>query len=151
IILCSAVKRFREGKRESTFGEGSWSCQVCESIKRPGGLSSHVQPGHLPVSNNWHNDVHTSRLLASQGLLKLVRSQKGEQLFLKVDASDITFALQAHHLYVLDAHPALNGTQSSFIPQLSSVIISNSINVVSNWRIQHSSRSPNLKVQNHLA
>lgn len=39
------------------------------------------------------------KALNDQGLLKLVRSQKGEKMSLKVDAADITFALQGVRLF----------------------------------------------------
>ncbi|XP_057246870.1 cell division control protein 6 homolog B, partial [Beta vulgaris subsp. vulgaris] len=81
IILCSAVKLFREGKKESTVGELNKSYDgICKSSKiRPVGI--------MELSS-------MCKALNDQGLLKLVRSQKGEKVTMKVDAADITFALQ---------------------------------------------------------
>ncbi|XP_021715500.1 cell division control protein 6 homolog B-like isoform X2 [Chenopodium quinoa] len=86
IILCSAVKLFREGKKESIVGELNKSYDsICKSAK----LRS---VGIMELSS-------MCKALNDQGLLKLVRSQKGEKLSLKVDASDITFALQGVRLF----------------------------------------------------
>ncbi|KNA08891.1 hypothetical protein SOVF_158610 [Spinacia oleracea] len=86
IILCSAVKLFREGKKECNVGELNKSYNsVCKSAKLP-------SVGILELSS-------MCKALNDQGLLKLVRSQKGEKLSLKVDASDITFALQGVRLF----------------------------------------------------
>lgn len=86
IILCSAVKLFRERKKESTVGELNKSYEaICKSAK----LRS---VGILELSS-------MCKALNDQGLLKLVRSQKGEKMSLKVDAADITFALQGVRLF----------------------------------------------------
>ncbi|KNA03633.1 hypothetical protein SOVF_207250 [Spinacia oleracea] len=67
IILCSAVKLFREGKKESTVGELNKSYDtICKSAK----LRS---VGILELSS-------LCKALNDLGLLKLVRSQKSEKL-----------------------------------------------------------------------
>ncbi|XP_057536355.1 cell division control protein 6 homolog B-like [Amaranthus tricolor] len=81
IILCSAVKLFRDGKKESLVGELNKSYEaICKSSKLP-------SVGILELSS-------MCKALNDQGLLKLVRFQKGEKVTLKVDATDVTFALQ---------------------------------------------------------
>uniref|UniRef100_A0A803KRL4 Cell division control protein n=1 Tax=Chenopodium quinoa TaxID=63459 RepID=A0A803KRL4_CHEQI len=95
IILCSAVKLFREGKKESIVGELNKSYEaICKSAK----LRS---VGIMELSS-------MCKALNDQGLLKLVRSQKGEKLSLKVDASDITFALQFSDLHRLRDSPSID-------------------------------------------
>ncbi|KAL2923117.1 Cell division control protein 6-like protein B, partial [Bienertia sinuspersici] len=107
VILCTAVKLFRERKKESTGGELNRSYEaLCNSSKlRPVGvmeLSSmcialNDQVIHFPISNlaicTLKTIIFTLMLLALKGLLKPVCSQKGEKLTLKVDTADITFAL----------------------------------------------------------
>ncbi|KAH9603837.1 hypothetical protein KSS87_005957 [Heliosperma pusillum] len=82
IILCSAVKLSREGRKETTVGELNKSYEaICKSAK----LRS---VGIFELSS-------MCKALNDQGLLKFVRSQKGEKVNLKIDAADVTFALQA--------------------------------------------------------
>ncbi|KAK9727147.1 hypothetical protein RND81_05G261400 [Saponaria officinalis] len=82
IILCSAVKLSREGRKESTVGELNKSYEaICKTVK----LRS---VGIFELSS-------MCKALNDQGLLKFVRSQKGEKVSLKIDAADVTFALQA--------------------------------------------------------
>ncbi|KAK9755704.1 hypothetical protein RND81_01G044500 [Saponaria officinalis] len=86
IILCSAVKLSREGRKESTVGELNKSYEaICKSAK----LRS---VGIFELSS-------MCKALNDQGLLKLVRSQKGEKINLNVDPADVTFALQAIRLF----------------------------------------------------
>ncbi|XP_074303064.1 cell division control protein 6 homolog B-like isoform X1 [Silene latifolia] len=86
IILCSAVKLSRESRKEPTVGELNKSYEaICKSAK----LRS---VGIFELSS-------MCKALYDQGLLKLVRSQKGEKVSLKVDATDVTFALQAVRLF----------------------------------------------------
>ncbi|KAJ8452680.1 hypothetical protein Cgig2_005016 [Carnegiea gigantea] len=81
IILCSAVKLVKEGKKESAVGELNKSYEsICKSTKlRPVGI--------LELSS-------MCKALHDQGILKLAQSQKGAKVTLKVNAEDITFALQ---------------------------------------------------------
>ncbi|KAL9228678.1 hypothetical protein vseg_004231 [Gypsophila vaccaria] len=82
IILCSAVKLTREGRKESTVTELNKSYEsICKTVK----LRS---VGIFELSS-------MCKALNDQGLLKFVRSQKGEKVSLKIDAADVTFALQA--------------------------------------------------------
>ncbi|KAL9238700.1 hypothetical protein vseg_013089 [Gypsophila vaccaria] len=82
IILCSAVKISREGKNASTIGELNKSYEaICKSAK----LRS---VGIFELSS-------MCKALNDQGLLKFVRSPKGEKINLNVDSADVTFALQA--------------------------------------------------------
>ncbi|XP_031123021.1 cell division control protein 6 homolog B [Ipomoea triloba] len=83
IILCSAVKLFRGGKKDGTIGELSkYYIDVCRSTLVPA-------VGVMELSS-------MCRVLADQGLLKMGQSRevKLRRVTLKVDEADITFALQ---------------------------------------------------------
>ncbi|XP_024025069.1 cell division control protein 6 homolog B [Morus notabilis] len=83
IILCSAVKLFRGGKKDTTIGELNKSyVEFCKSALIP-------PVGILELSN-------MCRVLNDQGLLKLgqSREEKFKRVTLKVDEADISFALQ---------------------------------------------------------
>ncbi|PON49404.1 Cell division protein [Trema orientale] len=83
IILCSAVKLFRGGKKDTTVGELNKSyTDFCKSALIP-------PIGFLELSS-------MCRVLNDQGLLKLgpAREEKFKRVTLKVDEADITFALQ---------------------------------------------------------
>nr|GMD28123.1 cell division control protein 6 homolog B-like [Ipomoea batatas] len=83
IILCSAVKLFRGGKKDATIGELSkYYIDVCRSTLVPA-------VGVMELSS-------MCRVLADQGLLKMGQSRevKLRRVTLKVDEADITFALQ---------------------------------------------------------
>ncbi|PON63033.1 Cell division protein [Parasponia andersonii] len=83
IILCSAVKLFRGGKKDTTVGELNKSyTDFCKSALIP-------PIGFLELSS-------MCRVLNDQGLLKLgpSREEKFKRVTLKVDEADITFALQ---------------------------------------------------------
>ncbi|CAH9071026.1 unnamed protein product [Cuscuta epithymum] len=83
IILCSAVKLFRGGKKDSTIGELSKHyMDVCKSTLIPA-------IGIMELSS-------MCRVLADQGLLKIGQSRdaKLRRVTLMVDEADITFALQ---------------------------------------------------------
>ncbi|XP_044504950.1 cell division control protein 6 homolog B-like [Mangifera indica] len=83
IILCSAVKSFRRGKKDTTVGELSKSyVEICKtSLIPPVGILEFIS---------------LCRVLNDQGLLKLGQSRedKLKRVTLKIDESDITFALQ---------------------------------------------------------
>ncbi|OVA13835.1 CDC6 [Macleaya cordata] len=83
IILCSAVKLFRGGKKDTTVGEMNRSYNdICKSTL--------ISPaGTLEFTN-------MCKVLSDQGLLKLGQSRedKLKRVTLKVDEADITFALQ---------------------------------------------------------
>uniref|UniRef100_A0A7N0U3E2 Cdc6 C-terminal domain-containing protein n=1 Tax=Kalanchoe fedtschenkoi TaxID=63787 RepID=A0A7N0U3E2_KALFE len=83
IILCSAVKLFRRGKKDTTIGELNKSYnEVCKS--------SNVPPvGIFELSS-------MCRVLSDQGLLNIGQSKEDRlrRVTLKVDQSDITFSLQ---------------------------------------------------------
>ncbi|VFQ76593.1 unnamed protein product [Cuscuta campestris] len=88
IILCSAVKLFRGGKKDATMEELSkYYMDVCRSTKIPG-------VGVMELSN-------MCRVLADQGLLKIGQSREAKlrRVTLKVDERDITFALQGIHFF----------------------------------------------------
>ncbi|XP_031271098.1 LOW QUALITY PROTEIN: cell division control protein 6 homolog B-like [Pistacia vera] len=83
IILCSAVKFFRRGKKDTTVGELNKSyMEICKTSLIP-------PVGILEFSS-------MCRVLNDQGLLKLGQSRedKLKRVTLKIDESDITFALQ---------------------------------------------------------
>lgn len=83
IILCSAVKLFRGGKKDTTVGELNKSyVDICKSVLVP-------PIGILELSS-------MCRVLSDQGLLKLgqAREDKLKRVTLKVDEADIAFALQ---------------------------------------------------------
>ncbi|XP_062085150.1 cell division control protein 6 homolog B-like [Humulus lupulus] len=83
IILCSAVKLFRGGKKDSTVGELNKSyTDFCKSSLIPA-------VGIFELSS-------MCRVLNDQGLLKIgqSREEKFKRVTLKVDEADIIFALQ---------------------------------------------------------
>ncbi|KAG8379273.1 hypothetical protein BUALT_Bualt07G0071400 [Buddleja alternifolia] len=83
IILCSAVKFFRGGKKDTTLGELNKSyVDVCKSTSIP-------PVGIVELSN-------MCRVLDDQGILKLGQSREDKlrRVTLKVDGADIVFALQ---------------------------------------------------------
>ncbi|KAG6404055.1 hypothetical protein SASPL_136292 [Salvia splendens] len=84
IILCSAVKLFRGGKKkDTTLGElNKYYVDVCKSTSIP-------PVGILELSS-------MCRVLDDQGILKLGQSRddKLRRVTLKVDGADIVFALQ---------------------------------------------------------
>ncbi|KAJ0019932.1 hypothetical protein Pint_32571 [Pistacia integerrima] len=83
IILCSAVKFFRGGKKDTNVGELNKSyMEICKTSLIP-------PVGILEFSS-------MCRVLNDQGLLKLGQSRedKLKRVTLKIDESDITFALQ---------------------------------------------------------
>ncbi|KAJ4830103.1 Cell division control protein 6 B [Turnera subulata] len=83
IILCSAVKFFRGGKKDATMGELNKSyMEICKSTIIP------------PVGTMEFSTM--CRVLNDQGLLKLgqARDDRLRRVTLKVDEADITFALQ---------------------------------------------------------
>ncbi|CAA0840662.1 Cell division control protein 6 homolog B [Striga hermonthica] len=84
MILCSAVKLFRKGKKDTTIGELNKSyVDVCKSTLIP-------PVGIVELSS-------MCRVLDDQGILKLGQSRDGKitRVSLKVDGADIVFALQA--------------------------------------------------------
>ncbi|KAK6927078.1 Cdc6, C-terminal [Dillenia turbinata] len=88
IILCSAVKLFRRGKKDTTIAELNKS--YLEFYK----MAVIPPMGILEIFN-------MCRVLSDQGLLKLGQSkdEKSRRVTLKVDEADISFALQ-----ILPAH-----------------------------------------------
>ncbi|XP_062172760.1 cell division control protein 6 homolog B [Alnus glutinosa] len=83
IVLCSAVKLFRGGKKDATIGELNKSyMDICKSSLIP------------PVGSMELSSI--CRVLNDQGLLKLGQSRedKSRRVTLRVDEADITFALQ---------------------------------------------------------
>ncbi|XP_041996892.1 cell division control protein 6 homolog B-like isoform X2 [Salvia splendens] len=83
IILCSAVKLFREGKKGTTLGElNKYYVDVCKSTMIP-------PVGILELSS-------MCRVLDDQGILKLGQSREDKlrRVTLNVDGADIVFALQ---------------------------------------------------------
>ncbi|KAK1586436.1 hypothetical protein Q3G72_002563 [Acer saccharum] len=83
IILCSAVKFFRGGKKDTTVGELNKSyTDICKTSMIP------------PVGTL--EFLSMCRVLNDQGLLKLGQSRedKLKRVTLKVDESDVSFALQ---------------------------------------------------------
>lgn len=83
IILCSAVKLFRRGKKDATIGELNKSYMgVCKSTSIP-------PVGIMELSS-------MCRVLGDQGILKLgqSREEKLRKVALKIDEVDISFALQ---------------------------------------------------------
>ncbi|XP_057805086.1 cell division control protein 6 homolog B-like isoform X2 [Salvia miltiorrhiza] len=83
IILCSAVKLFRGGKKDTTLGElNKYYVDVCKSTSIP-------PVGILELSS-------MCRVLDDQGILKLGQSREDKlrRVTLKVDGADIVFALQ---------------------------------------------------------
>ncbi|KAK7850462.1 cell division control protein 6 like protein b [Quercus suber] len=83
ILLCSAVKLFRGGKKDTTVGElNKFYMEICKSALIP-------PVGILELSS-------ICRVLSDQGLLKLGQSRedKSKRVTLCVDEADISFALQ---------------------------------------------------------
>ncbi|XP_010262805.1 PREDICTED: cell division control protein 6 homolog B-like isoform X2 [Nelumbo nucifera] len=83
MILCSLVKLFRKGKKDTTIGDLNKSySEICKSALIP-------PTGILEFSN-------MCRVLSDQGLLKLGQSREDRlrRVTLKIDETDITFALQ---------------------------------------------------------
>ncbi|KAK4436992.1 Cell division control protein 6B [Sesamum alatum] len=83
IILCSAVKLFRGGKKDTTIGElNKFYVDVCKSTQIP-------PVGIVELAS-------MCRVLDDQGILKLGQSRedKLKRVALKVDGADIVFALQ---------------------------------------------------------
>ncbi|KAL1566365.1 AAA ATPase [Salvia divinorum] len=83
IILCSAVKLFREGKKSTILGElNKYYVDVCKSTMIP-------PVGILELSS-------MCRVLDDQGILKLGQSREDKlrRVTLKVDGADIVFALR---------------------------------------------------------
>ncbi|KAL8465166.1 hypothetical protein ACS0TY_034602 [Phlomoides rotata] len=83
IILCSAVKLFRGGKKDTTLGElNKYYADVCKSTSIP-------PVGIMELSS-------MCRVLDDQGILKLgqAREDKLRRVTLKVDGADIVFALR---------------------------------------------------------
>ncbi|XP_047318053.1 cell division control protein 6 homolog B-like [Impatiens glandulifera] len=88
IVLCSAVKLFRKGKKETTLGEVIKSyMEICKLIRIPA-------VGLTDLSS-------MCRVLGDQGLLKLgqSREERLRKVSLKVDEADVTFALQGIRLF----------------------------------------------------
>ncbi|CAN0928190.1 Cell division control protein 6 homolog [Linum grandiflorum] len=85
IILCSAVKFFRGGKKDTVLGELNKSyVETCKSRKIP------------PVAIS--EFLSMCRVLHDQGLVKLGQSRgddKSKRVTLTVDPADISFALRA--------------------------------------------------------
>ncbi|KAI3507880.1 hypothetical protein L1887_22875 [Cichorium endivia] len=83
IVLCSAVKLFRKGKKDTTIGElNKFYIDVCKSTLIP-------PAGIMELSC-------MCRVLGDQGILKLGQSRddKLKRVTLQVDESDVIFALQ---------------------------------------------------------
>ncbi|KAI7979478.1 hypothetical protein LOK49_Contig324G00002 [Camellia lanceoleosa] len=83
IIICSAVKLFRGGKKDTTIGELSKSyLDICKLTLIP-------PVGIMELSS-------MCRVLGDQGLLKLGQSREDKlrRVALKVDEADVAFALQ---------------------------------------------------------
>ncbi|XP_058198873.1 cell division control protein 6 homolog B-like isoform X2 [Rhododendron vialii] len=88
IVLCSAVKLFRRGKKDTTIGELSKSyLNICK-------LTAIPPVGIMDLSS-------MCRVLGDQGVLKVgqAREDKLRRVSLKVDESDIAFALQGVRLF----------------------------------------------------
>ncbi|KAG5566998.1 hypothetical protein RHGRI_002530 [Rhododendron griersonianum] len=88
IILCSAVKLFRGGKKDATIGELSKSyLDICKLILIP-------PVGIMELSS-------MCRVLGDQGVLKLgqAREDKLRRVTLNVDEADIAFALQGIRVF----------------------------------------------------
>ncbi|KAH7836756.1 hypothetical protein Vadar_005274 [Vaccinium darrowii] len=91
IVLCSAVKLFRRGKKDTTVGELSKSyLDICKLTVIP-------PVGIMDLSS-------MCRVLGDQGLFKVgqAREDKLRRVTLKVDESDIAFALQNSGLRELE-------------------------------------------------
>nr|GEV92596.1 cell division control protein 6 homolog B-like [Tanacetum cinerariifolium] len=83
IVLCSAVKLFRRGKKDTTIGElNKYYIDLCKSTSIP-------PVGIMELSC-------MCRVLGDQGIIKLGQSRddKLRRLTLQVDEADINFALQ---------------------------------------------------------
>ncbi|CAH1446937.1 unnamed protein product [Lactuca virosa] len=83
IVLCSAVKLFRKGKKDTTIGElNKFYIEVCKSTLIP-------PVGIMELSC-------MCRVLGDQGILKLGQSRddKLKRVTLQVEEADIIFALQ---------------------------------------------------------
>ncbi|CAL5334026.1 unnamed protein product [Camellia sinensis] len=88
IILCSAVKLFRGGKKDTTIGELSKSyLDICKLTLIP-------PVGIMELSS-------MCRVLGDQGLLKLGQSREDKlrRVTLKVDEADVAFALQGIRVF----------------------------------------------------
>ncbi|XP_039012718.1 cell division control protein 6 homolog B-like [Hibiscus syriacus] len=88
IMLCSAVKYFRGGKKDTTVGELNKSyIDTCKSALIP------------PVGISEFSSL--CRVLNDQGIFKLGQSRddKFKRVTLKVDEADISFALQGVRLF----------------------------------------------------
>ncbi|XP_028063428.1 cell division control protein 6 homolog B-like [Camellia sinensis] len=88
IILCSAVKLFRGGKKDTTIGELSKSyLDICKLTLIP-------PVGIMELSS-------MCRVLGDQGLLKLGQSREDKlrRVALKVDEADVAFALQGIRVF----------------------------------------------------
>ncbi|KAJ0839183.1 putative winged helix-like DNA-binding domain superfamily [Helianthus annuus] len=83
IVLCSVVKLFRKGKKDTTIGElNKFYIDICKSTLIP-------PVGIMELSC-------MCRVLGDQGILKLGQSRDDNlrRLTLQVDEADISFALQ---------------------------------------------------------
>ncbi|ERN09736.1 cell division control protein 6 homolog B [Amborella trichopoda] len=83
IILCSSVKLFRQGNKDTTLGKlNKFYSDFCKSAL--------IHPASMTEFSNM------CRVLNDQGLLKLGQSREDRlrRVALKVDEADITFALQ---------------------------------------------------------
>ncbi|PWA55789.1 cell division control 6 [Artemisia annua] len=83
IVLCSAVKLFRRGKKDTTIGElNKYYIDLCKSTSIP-------PVGIMELSC-------MCRVLGDQGILKLGQSREDKlrRVTLQVDEADINFALQ---------------------------------------------------------
>ncbi|KAI8574003.1 hypothetical protein RHMOL_Rhmol01G0319900 [Rhododendron molle] len=88
IILCSAVKLFRGGKKDATMGELSKSyLDICKLMLIP-------PVGIMELSS-------MCRVLGDQGIIKLgqAREDKLRRVTLNVDEADIAFALQGIRVF----------------------------------------------------
>ncbi|EYU41445.1 hypothetical protein MIMGU_mgv11b022743mg [Erythranthe guttata] len=118
IILCSAVKLFRGGKKDTTIGELNKSyTDVCKSASIPPVVISELLSmcqvlddqvknrniTLLCINTKYYNPISNERLhepypcdIKLQGILKLgqARDDKLKRVTLKIDGADIVFALQ---------------------------------------------------------
>ncbi|CAF2315882.1 unnamed protein product [Brassica rapa] len=93
IIICSAAKAFRGSKKDATIGElNKLYLEICKSrVISPAGITEFT---------------NMCTVLNDQGILKFgqARGNKLKRVSLRVDESDITFALQGNHLLTLGVH-----------------------------------------------
>ncbi|KZV25681.1 cell division control protein 6 [Dorcoceras hygrometricum] len=104
IVLCSAVKLFRAGKKDTTVGElNKFYRDVCKSTSIP-------PVGIMELSS-------MCRVLDDQGIIKLGQSREDNKrrVALKVDSADIAFALQDIVLYLTDAKNQRNLKRNKII------------------------------------